>query len=52
MAAIIIGRNEERFGFGRTDAAEKVARLKMGEENSGEISGLTSKPRSKTPSNN
>ena len=52
MAAIIIGRNEERFGFGRADATEKIARLKMSEENSSETSGLASKPRLKTPSNN
>ena len=52
MAAIIIGRNEERFGFGRADATEKIARLKMGEGNSSQTSGLVSKPRLKTPSNN
>lgn len=29
MAAIIIGRNEERFGFGRVGDSEKIARLKL-----------------------
>ena len=48
MAAIIIGRNEERFGFG----AEKIARLKMGEEDSSEASGLDRKPALKAPRSN
>ena len=52
MAAIIIGRNEERFGFGRTDAAEKIARVKLGEENSSETSGTDRKPALKAPRNN
>ena len=36
MAAIIVGRNQERFGFGSAANAAKIARVKFGEDNSGE----------------
>ena len=40
MAAIIVGRNQERFGFGPAANAAKIARVKFGEDNSGEASAL------------
>jgi len=42
MAAIIVGRNQERFGFGPAANAAKIARVKFGEDNSGETSALDS----------
>jgi Transglycosylase SLT domain len=40
MAAIIVGRNQERFGFGPTAKATKTVRVKFSEENPGETSAL------------
>ena len=40
MAAIIVGRNQERFGFGPSANAAKIARVKFGENNSGTASAL------------
>jgi len=40
MAAIIVGRNQERFGFGPSANAAKIARVKFGEDNSGTASAL------------
>lgn len=36
MAAIIVGRNQERFGFGRTEGSETIARLNKIRQVSGE----------------
>jgi len=40
MAAIIVGRNRERFGFGPAANAAKIARVKFGEANSRQTSVL------------
>jgi hypothetical protein len=40
MAAIIVGRNQERFGFGPSANAAKIARVKFGEDNSETASAL------------
>jgi len=40
MAAIIVGRNQERFGFGPAVNTAKIARVKLDENNSGETSAL------------
>jgi membrane-bound lytic murein transglycosylase D len=40
MAAIIIGRNQEHFGFGRPEQSDTIARLKKAREASGEAPDL------------
>jgi hypothetical protein len=40
MAAIIVGRNQERFGFGPAVNAAKIARVKFGGDSSRETSAL------------
>ena len=40
MAAIIVGRNQERFGFGPAANTAKIARVKFGVDNSGTASAL------------
>jgi membrane-bound lytic murein transglycosylase D len=51
MAAIIVGRNQERFGFGPAPNAAKIARVKFGEDNSGETSALDGEASLQSPPN-